>query len=86
MNYEQKLDKLINQHGQVIMSNLAKKCNTTEEGVYYLCSLTQDLLKMLYSIINSGTSPQEAKAVYKVALDTVLLEYGMSVAIQEFKQ
>jgi len=86
MNNQLKLDKLIGQHGQVIIRNLAKECNTTEEGVYYLCSLTQDLLKMLYSIINSGMSPQETKAVFKVAIDTVILEHGMSVQIHEFNQ
>jgi len=79
-----KLDMIINRHGQVILSNLANVCQDKEQGTYYLCSLTQDLLKMLYSIINSAMSPQEAKAVFKVAVDTVIMEHGMSIQIHEF--
>jgi hypothetical protein len=41
---------------------------------------------MLYSIISKSMDSQQAKAAFKVAIDTVLLDHGMSVVIHEFTQ
>jgi hypothetical protein len=81
---QQRLDKLLQQHGDIVLKNLAKACVDVNDGTYYLCGLTHDTMRMLYSIINKNMDNQQAKAAFKVAIDTVLLDYGMSVAIHEF--
>lgn len=78
------IDKALKRQGGEILRALKYDCVNVSDGTYYLCALTQDCMKMLHSIINRNMSKQEAKAVFKVALDDVLLNYGMSVAIHEF--
>ncbi len=80
----QKLDALLNRHGSYILKTLQKECVDISDGAYYLTGLTHDTMRMLYSIMSRNMTSQEAKAAFKVAIDTVLLDYGLSVAIHEF--
>ena len=61
------------------------QCKNTEERSYALCSITQDLLHMLFMHIQANMPTQEAKAALKVALDAILLNHGMHISIHEFK-
>lgn len=74
------LNKLLYQFNDKIIS----RCTNTEEATYALCVFNHHMMAMLFKVINANMPLQEAKAAYKVALDTVLLDYGMSVAIHEF--
>jgi hypothetical protein len=78
------LDQILREHGKIVLKNLANHCTDVNDGSYYLCSLTHDSMRMLYSIISKNMESAQAKAAFKVAMDTVLLDYGMSVAIHEF--
>jgi len=78
------LDKLVKKQANLILRTLRYDCIDIGDGTYYLCSLTHDVLKMLYSLIHRNMSAAEAKATYKVALDEVLVNYGLSVQIHEF--
>jgi hypothetical protein len=78
------LDKLVKRQCDTILRTLRMDCVDVEDGTYYLCCLTHDVLKMLYSIIHRNMPVQEAKAAIKVALDDVLINYGLSVQIHEF--
>lgn len=78
------LDKRITKHYLHFLKEVFEPCKSTEEGVYVCCATAQDRIRMLYKAINSAVPAQEAKAALKIALDTVLLDYGMSVQIHEF--
>lgn len=85
MMREEKVDRLINRTKTQMLNTLAKDCEDTFEGGYYLTGMTQDTIRMMFSIIKQNTeSHQHAKAALKVVLDTVLLDYGMSSVIHEF--
>lgn len=79
-----KLDSLLDKQGEFILRVLQKECIDVTHGTYYLTCLTHDVMKMLFSIMSRNMPQQEAKAAYKIALDSVLLNYGLSVNIHEF--
>lgn len=60
------------------------KCRDGNEGAYVLTVLMQDYIKMLMMHLVRFLPRQEAKATMKVALDTILMDYGMHVKIEEF--
>jgi hypothetical protein len=84
MNNHEFLESRIKQQGNLILKTLTKDCADLEDGSYYLCGLTQDIMRMLYSIISRNMPAQEAKATFKIAIDAVLISHGMSVNIHEF--
>lgn len=81
---QKKLDEILQKQGGYVLRILAQTCDDTEDGTYYLCSLMHDSMKMFYSILSRNLDSQQAKAAFKVAIDSVLLEKGMSVQIHEF--
>jgi hypothetical protein len=68
------------------VNTLLTKCDSKEEATFAICALAQDMIRKFYFCVNTFIGQQEAKAAIKVALDCVLLDYGMSVVIHEFKQ
>jgi hypothetical protein len=83
---QQFIDKKMGSFKFKFLNDFISSCRDSEEAVYATCSLTQDFMQMLFKAVNSKVPQQEAKAAFKIALDSVLLDYGMSVAIHEFKQ
>lgn len=81
---QKRLDKLLQRQGETVLRILSNDCVDISDGTYYLCGLTHDTLRMLYSIMKNNMTSQEAKAAYKVALDSVIMDFGMSVQIHEF--
>lgn len=79
-----RIDALVKKQGETILKTLRVNCINLGDGTYYLCSLTHDVMRMLYSIISRNMTSQEAKSAFKVALDDVLVAYGLSVQIHEF--
>lgn len=79
-----RMDALLEHQKNFILKVLQKECQDIGDGTYYLTSLTHDILRMLMSIMNRNMPQQEAKAAYKVALDTVIADFGLSVMIHEF--
>lgn len=84
MNRHEFLESLIKKQGTIILKTLTKDCQDLEDGTYYLCGLNADIMRMLYSIISRNMPAQEAKAAFKITLDSVLVAHGMSVEIHEF--
>lgn len=86
MNIErqQKIDKAIASFRFKFTTEIISSCKTTEEAIYATTCLTHDFTQMLYKAIHRNVPLQEAKAAFKIALDSVLLDYGMSIAIHEF--
>ena len=80
------LDRAVDSIKQRFMKEVLSKCIDKNEGAYVLCALMHDFMNMTYSAISQECESQEAKAAFKIALDQVLIEYGLSVAIHEFKQ
>lgn len=78
------IDKIIKKMGNQILKTLHRDCITTADGTYFLGSMTHDLMRMSFSIISRNAPRQEAKAAFKILMDEVLLDYGMSVVIHEF--
>lgn len=78
------LDKIIKKFGNQILKVLHKDCVDTSDGTYFLGCMTHDLMRMSFSIISRNAQKQEAKAAFKILMDEVLLDYGMSVVIHEF--
>jgi len=68
------------------VNTILAKCETKEEASFAICALAQDMIRKFYFCVNTFLGQQEAKAAFKIALDCVLLDYGMSVVIHEFKQ
>lgn len=66
-------------------NNIASRCEDSEELIYSTCSLMIDFLRMNYAAINGNVPQQEAKAAFKIALDSVLIDYGLSTVIHEFQ-
>lgn len=78
------LDRIIKKHGSQILKVLHRDCVDTSDGTYFLGSMTHDLMRMSFSIISRNAPRQEAKSAFKILMDEVLLDYGMSVVIHEF--
>lgn len=81
--YEE-IEKRISQANTFIYNKIIAPMPTNEGMCYALTRFTQDFLRMTYHHVSKNMPPQEAKATMKVILDTVLLNYGMHVRIDEF--
>lgn len=63
---------------------LIKNIGHEAELHYIMTCLIQDWLRMEMIALNKSMPIQESKAVMKVILDTVLLDFGMCVQVAEF--
>ncbi|CAB4240830.1 hypothetical protein UFOVP23_24 [uncultured Caudovirales phage] len=81
---QQVIDKSVNQILHALNDKIIVRCGNTEEATYALCCFTHHMVDMLFKVINANMPAQEAKCAFKVAIDTALLDIGMSVAIHEF--
>ena len=86
MNSERQtfLESKILKNEEYFLTHVFGNCKELEEAVYVCCRTAQDRTRMLYKAIKSEVPPHEAKAAFKWAMDEVLMDYGMSVAISEF--
>lgn len=83
---QQHIDKMLSGFKFKFVSDLIGSSKTTQEAVYLTCAITHDMTRMLYKAIHKNIDEQSAKAAFKIALDTVLLDYGMSIQIHEFNK
>jgi len=81
---QHELDIRMENNKNAFLRGILGYCKTTEESVYVTCSLALDYMRMHYKAISHVADQQQAKAAFKVAMDALLVEYGMSVVIHEF--
>lgn len=78
------IEQRLKRHTEWFFTHVVNHCKTTEQATYALCASTHDMLHMFWRVLNKNLPTQEAKAAFKVALDTAILSQGMSVQIHEF--
>lgn len=83
---QQKIDKAMSNFKFKFVTDLISSCKDNEEAIYITCSLAHDWMQMLYKAINANAPAAEAQAAFKIALDSVLLDMGMSIQIHQMKQ
>lgn len=77
------LDKKLDERNKEILNVLANPMVNLEDAAYFITALVQDQLKMYFSLLSRSVEAHEAKAAFKVALDCVIFQYGMSVQIHD---
>lgn len=86
MANEKLIKKLLEHYGKEFLHDLRYTCRDPNDGSLFLAGLSHDVIRMLHSILKPYLDEQQRKAALKATLDAVLLDYGMSVQIHEFKQ
>ena len=86
MNFDRQLefDKRIKRHHTNFLKNIINNTMGLEEATYCNCLMAQDHMRMFMLTVLRQLHQQEARAAIKVAFDTVLVEFGLSIAIPEF--
>lgn len=78
------LERLIQESNKHSFKKVISCASDNNEMAYILTSFTQDWVRLSMMNLNNQLPSQEAKAAMKVILDTVLLDYGLHVRIDEF--
>lgn len=78
------IDKSLGQMKAYFLQHVIATSKEKDEAVYATCCLMLDFALMHYKAIKNCVPQQEAKAAFKISLDSLLVEHGMSVAIHEF--
>ena len=53
-----------------------------EEGMYVITCVTQDMMRMLLNTLKRQLPEKEARMSAQVALESVLLDYGLEVKVR----
>lgn len=87
MNFDRQdeFDKRIRKHHTNYLKAIINNTKGLEEATYVNCIMAQDHMRMFILTLMRQLQPQEAKAAIKIALDTILMDYGMSTVIHEFQ-
>lgn len=82
---QHQIDYRIEKNKEAFLKIILSNCKSSEESVYATCALALDYMRMHYKALSACVPQQEAKAAFKITLDTFLCEYGMSVRVHEFE-